>query len=269
MGYSVEGLHGDINQTQRLNAVQKLKSGIVDFLVATDVAARGLDIENITHVINYNIPEDPESYVHRIGRTGRAGREGTALTLVTAREFRNLKLIEQYTKSRVKRKDIPTIEDVMEQKMEKLKDNIVSVIQEGKFTQLKSIVLGLSEDYDLVDVSAAALKCILDMQQGNSTDAGHDLNVEQKPNYDQNDGDMVRCFINIGRKDKVAPGDIVRAIADACRVPGNAVGRIDIYNEYSFVDISRQHAEKVLDVMDKNTIKGKRINIEKAKAKRK
>ena len=263
LGYSVEGLHGDISQNMRINVLDKFKSGVVDFLVATDVAARGLDIDSVTHVVNYNIPEDPESYVHRIGRTGRAGREGNAFTLVTAREFRTLKLIEQFTKSKIKRKEVPTIKDVIEQKTERTKAKLIETIQEGKISAYRELVLELAEEFDMADIAAAALKQIMDIEQGKVTE------IDEEKEVTGGTGATVRLFINIGRKDKVRPTDIVGAIAGGSGLPGSIIGIIDIYDTYSFVEVDREHADDVIKAMSKNTIKGRKVNMEKAKAKSK
>lgn len=258
MGYVVEGLHGDMSQNQRQNTMDKFKAGTIDFLVATDVAARGLDVDGVTHVVNYNIPEDPESYVHRIGRTGRAGKEGVALTLVSPREFRALKMIEIFTKSKVKRREVPSIQDVLEQKTEKVKGKLIELISEGNLAEYREMVLELAEDYDLADIAAAGLKHILQDEQGKI------VNMEEEETLPE----TVRLFINIGRKDKIRPSDILGAIAGMSGLPGSIVGVIDIYDTYSFVEVKRQHADTVLNAMNRNTVKGRKISMEKAKDKR-
>jgi ATP-dependent RNA helicase DeaD len=260
MGYIVEGLHGDMNQNQRQNVMDKFKAGTLDCLVATDVAARGLDVEGVTHVINFNIPEDPESYVHRIGRTGRAGREGIALTLVAPREFKLLKMIEQFTKSRIKRREVPSVQDVLEQKTEKIKDTLINLIKDGKLGEYREMALDMSDEYDLTDIAAAGLKYIIEAGQSK---------VAEMEDVDNDEPDTVRLFVNIGRKDKIRPADIVGAIAGGSGLPGSIVGVIDIYDTYSFVEVKREHADDVLKVMNKNTLKGRRINIERAKEKKK
>ncbi len=256
MGYSVEGLHGDMTQSHRTNVMNKFKSGVLDFLVATDVAARGLDIESVTHVINYNIPEDPESYVHRIGRTGRAGREGTAITLITAREMRMLRIIEQFTRSKIKRKDVPTLKDIHEQLTTKTVEKLVNTITEGNFSEYKPIILNLADEYDLVDIAASAFKYIADLEHGK-------LSVMEEHEQEK-EPETVRLFINIGRKDKVMPADIVRSIADVSGLPGSIVGVIDILDSYSFVEVQRDHADAVMKSMKTIKIKGRKINMEKA-----
>lgn len=157
-GYLAEGLHGDMSQAQRNRVMKKFREGNLQNLIATDVAARGLDIDNVSHVINYDIPQDPESYVHRIGRTGRAGKSGLAITFVTSWEFKQLHLIEKVIKKRIRRKEVPTTAQLAEKQQIRIKDDIIKVIESGNLNNYKEMLEVFLDEYNLVDIAAAALK---------------------------------------------------------------------------------------------------------------
>jgi len=159
-GYSAEGLHGDLSQNQRDAVMRKFRDGSIDVLVATDVAARGLDVSGVTHVINFDLPQDPESYVHRIGRTGRAGKEGIAITFVTPRESDHLHLIERITRHRIAKRPLPSIADALEGKQRATAERLIEVLQNDDFHIYKGFAIQLLEQYDSVHVLAAALKLL-------------------------------------------------------------------------------------------------------------
>lgn len=159
-GYSADGLHGDLSQNQRDNVMRKFRDGSIDVLVATDVAARGLDVSGVTHVINFDLPQDPESYVHRIGRTGRAGKEGTAWTFVTPREIDHLHFIERITRQRMNRKPLPSIAEAIEGKQRVTAERILEVVHNDEFSEYKAIAIQLLEQYDSVPLMAAAIKLL-------------------------------------------------------------------------------------------------------------
>lgn len=159
-GYTADGLHGDLSQNQRDNVMRKFRDGSIDVLVATDVAARGLDVSGVTHVINFDLPQDPESYVHRIGRTGRAGKEGTAWTFVTPREIDHLHFIEKITRQRMIRKPLPSIADAIEGKQRITAERILEVVQSDDFAEYKGLSIQLLEQYDSVHLLAAAIKLL-------------------------------------------------------------------------------------------------------------
>lgn len=259
-GYQAEALHGDLSQTQRDRVMRKFRDGSTEILVATDVAARGLDIDNVTHVINFDIPQDPESYVHRIGRTGRAGKTGVAITLVQPREFKQLKLIEKLTKTRIKRGQLPSIADIAERQRDVLRQNLADLIEEDKLGVYRSLILDMSDEFDPVDLAAAALKLSQEGAVKEKTVGIHQTDTGAKPG-------MVRLFMNIGKIHRIRPEDIVRTIAEETDIPGNVIGLIDIYEKFTFVEVPGDVAERVLSVMDKNTIKGRRINVEPARGK--
>ncbi len=159
-GYSAEGLHGDLSQNQRDNVMRKFRDGSIDVLVATDVAARGLDVSGVTHVINFDLPQDPESYVHRIGRTGRAGKEGTAWSFVTPREIDHLHFIERVTRHKITRKPLPSIAEAIEGKQRVTAERLIENVQNNDFQEYKGIAIHLLEQYDSVNLLAAAIKLL-------------------------------------------------------------------------------------------------------------
>lgn len=261
-GYEAEGLHGDLTQAQRNKAMKKFKEGKAEIMVATDVAARGLDIENVTHVINYDIPQDPESYVHRIGRTGRAGKTGIAISFVVPQEYRLLRMIEKITNSRIKRCKLPTFQDVFERQREVIGKRVVSVLEEGKLSHYQDIINNLAVDYDLSELAAAALKIAFDIESTSEE------NLES-PSLDFGntgaESGMVRLFMNIGRMEELRPPDLIKIIAEEAGIPGKVIGAIRIYDKFTFVEVPAEEAEKVMYSLHRNTIKGKRVHVEPAR----
>lgn len=260
-GYFAEGLHGDLKQTQRDRVMKGFRNGNTEILIATDVAARGIDVDDIEAVFNYDVPQDDEYYVHRIGRTGRAGKTGRAFTLVVGKEVYKLKGIEKYCKSKIILQPIPSIDDVTTVKAEKMLENVKDVIDSedlSKYIDIAEAYIN-NEDYIALDIVAALLK--MNMGSGNA-----DLEEEHFFDYGNTGAEngMARLFINIGKKQKIRPGDILGAIAGETGMPGNLVGTIDMYDKYTFVEVPREHASEVINVMRKSKIKGKSINIEPA-----
>ncbi len=260
-GYLAEGIHGDMNQAQRNRVMSRFKEGNIELLVATDVAARGLDISDVTHVFNYDIPQDPESYVHRIGRTGRAGRTGTAITFITAREFSQLRLIERVTKTRVQRKPVPSLMDVAEKQREQMKEKLIRAVEDGQLAYYKEMAQDLLDEYDPSDLIAAALKLVAGENKGPAS--------PQAANVDFGDtgaeAGMVRFFLNVGRAQFIQPADIVRTVAQQAGIPGSAIGLINIYDRFTFVEVPKEVAGQVMNAMQDSSIRGHQINIEPAK----
>ncbi len=261
-GYSADGLHGDMSQAQRDRVMGKFKTGAIDILVATDVAARGLDVDDVDVVINFDIPQNDEYYVHRIGRTGRAGRAGKAFTFVSGREIYKLRDIQRYAKTKILRQDIPSLVDVKETKINLVMEKVKRVIEDGglaKYTQW--IERLIDDDYNSLDLAAALLKLNL----------GVDDEVGQYDEYDfEGTGGapgMARLFINVGRNQRIRARDIVGAIAGETGMPGKLIGTIDIYDRFTFVEVPTEHAADVLSTMKNNQIKGRTINIEPANGK--
>ncbi len=256
-GYSAEGLHGDMSQSVREKVMNKFRKGIIEILIATDVAARGLDVENVEAVFNYDIPQDEEYYVHRIGRTGRAGKTGKAFTFVTGKEMFRLKDIQKYIKTKIKLNPIPSYDDIEEVKINKYLEEVRNTINENKLKKYVRIIENLiNEDFTSIDIAAALFKMNF---EENKNASGEDINESYSVK-----GDKVRLFINVGKKDKVRPGDILGAFAGESKVPGNAIGEIAMYDKFSFVNVSGEFADKIMKAMQGNKIKGKKVNIEVA-----
>ncbi|SHH25332.1 DEAD/DEAH box helicase [Tepidibacter thalassicus] len=260
-GYFADALHGDLKQAQRDNVMSKFRNGTIEILVATDVAARGIDVDDVECVFNYDFPQDDEYYVHRIGRTGRAGRKGKAFSFVSGKEMYKLRDIKKYTKTKINRHEIPSLSDVEEIKTNLFLEKVKSVIEEGHLTkQVKFIEKLIEEDYTSLDIAAALLKMSM----------GDQIKEEIREEIFENTGaeeGMVRLFINIGRRHKVKAKDIVGAIAGETGISGKLIGTIDIYDRYTFVEVPREYAKDVLEIMKNIKIKGKKINIEPANKK--
>lgn len=268
-GYSAEGLHGDLSQSQRDRVMEKFRSGSIDILVATDVAARGLDVEDVDAVFNYDVPQNEEYYVHRIGRTGRAGRAGKAFTFVAGRDFYKLKDIQRYANTRIVRRDIPSLVDVEEIRTNSLLERVKEVIDEGGLGRYIQMIEGLAEEeFTSMDMAAALLKMLLDKEQVSGREEVAEVRRKEVEQRDFGDNpEMVRLFINIGRNQKIRPGDIVGAIAGETGMPGKLIGTIDIYDKFTFVEVPKEYASDVLSIMKNNQIKGRKINIEPANGK--
>jgi ATP-dependent RNA helicase DeaD len=264
-GYFADALHGDLKQAQRDMVMDKFRNSTIDILVATDVAARGIDVDDVECVFNYDLPQDEEYYVHRIGRTGRAGREGVSFTFIFGKEMRKLKDIERYTKSKLEKHDIPSVADVEEKKINSFFEKVKETIEEGHIAKERQWIEGFyeEEEFDLLDITAALVK----MSLGNNN-AKEEI-VEEETFDNGSEAGMTRLFINIGKSQKIQPKDIVGSIAGETGMPGKLIGTIDIHDKYTFVEVPKQHAKKVLDKMKQIKIKGNKINIEPASARRK
>ena len=261
-GYFADGIHGDMKQQQRDRVMDDFRSGKVDILIATDVAARGIDVDDVDMVFNYDIPQDEEYYVHRIGRTGRAGRSGMALSFISGKEVYKLKDIERYCKTKILAKPVPSLDDVKNTKLDNMFDKIRQTIEEGGLTDMVNLVEEHvnQEEYTSMDMAAALLKMLI----GDTLDSEDEVE-EFHFDTDKDDSRMVRLFINIGKKDKIKPANILGAIAGESGMPGKLVGAIDMMDNYTFVDVPAIHAEKILKAMNDNVqIKGRRVNVEKA-----
>lgn len=262
-GYFAEGLHGDLKQTQRDRVMNGFRNGKTEILIATDVAARGIDVDDVEAVFNYDIPQDDEFYVHRIGRTGRAGRVGKAFSFVVGKEVYKLKDIQRYCKTKIYAQPIPSLDDVTAIKVEKILEDVNQIISNE---DLKDMIDMLEnhlneEDYTAMDIAAAFLKLSMGNEEAMEEEKGMDFG-----NTGAEEG-MVRLFINIGKKQGVRPGDILGAIAGESGMPGKLVGSIDMYDKYTFVEVPTDRAKEVLIAMDHAKIKGKMVNVEPANQK--
>lgn len=256
-GYAAEAMNGDMNQNQRESVIKRMKNGKIEIVVATDVAARGLDVEHITTVVNYDMPSDTESYVHRIGRTGRAGREGKAVLFVTPRQQRMLRDIERYTKQKIEPLKLPTEADVAARREERVKKQLTDTLEEQDLSVYLKLVKELAEEttIDIADIAAAAtFLSVGDKQLAVST--GNDMKQ-----FSFSEEGMVRLFIGIGRKHRVSPGDIVGAIANEADIPGKVIGAIDVNDRFTLVDIPAEFVERVLTNMQFSQIRKQNMNI--------
>jgi ATP-dependent RNA helicase DeaD len=355
-GYMAEGLHGDLRQSQRSTVMGKFRSGTTSILVATDVAARGIDVEDVDAVINFDIPLDEEYYVHRIGRTGRAGKSGRAFSLVGRDEKYRFREIQTYTKVRVDKGVIPSFEDIVGVRKARFIEQLQQTIQESKDLNLYDDLLTQLHHtgFSTEQIVAALVKRSMGLEKNEFADQNLGLEDDRRPaaggreryerndrgssRFDRNDGpdrrsggrddrpaygdrgpsrfgdrrsdgpdrpaygdrggrsdrpaygdrgdrpsygdkkpyfdrdekrapresdaNMTRLMVNIGRKDYVRPGDIVGAIAGEANIPGNTIGSIDIFDKHTYVDVPRDVANRVVDAMEGNTIKGRRVSIE-------
>ena len=267
-GYFADGLHGDLRQPQRDKVMSKFRSGSIDILVATDVAARGLDVDDVDIVFNYDIPHDEEYYVHRIGRTARAGREGMAFSLVEGRDVRRIKDIQRYTKTKIARKDLPTLQEIQEKQTDILLEKIKEEIDKGELGRYEEMVnLLLEEDYSSFDVAAVLLKFYLI----NSKLGGHtELNAVD---YGNMKGEtvmnqaMTRLYINVGKRKGVSPRHILGAVLNETSLPRKSVGKIDMYDKFAFVEVPEEYAEEAIRGLNNKRIKGIVVKVELANPK--
>jgi ATP-dependent RNA helicase DeaD len=254
-GYAAEEMHGDLSQTQRESVIRRLRSGQAEIIVATDVAARGLDVERVSHVINFDMPHDVEAYVHRIGRTGRAGREGKAILLVAPRQQRMLRDIEAYTRQRIEPVKMPSKADVAARRTEMFKERIRKTLAEENLELYLTMVEELADEgVDVTEVAAAAAR----LAQG---DRPLDVTPEEEWVEAGPDEDgMVRLFFGAGRREGVRPADIVGAIANEADVPGRAIGAIDIYERHTIVEVPAQYRDRVLERMSSAVIRNRPVS---------
>ncbi|HBA55816.1 MAG TPA: ATP-dependent RNA helicase [Syntrophorhabdus aromaticivorans] len=259
-GISAEALHGDLKQMQRDDIMKRFRGRLINVLVATDVAARGIDVDDVDIVFNYDIPQDLEYYVHRIGRTGRAGKEGLSLTFCSGREMGRLRDIMIFTKTKILRGKLPSKREIEEIGINSLKDEIRDIISKGGLKKRLKIINELSlEGYDSSEIAAALLTIL---RGEDSTETEKDSFLES---FGENEGFPVRFFIDAGKKQNVRVKDIVGAISGETGIPGKEIGNISLYDDFSLVDIPQSLAPDLLTGMKGKKIKGVRVNITPAK----
>lgn len=257
-GYSVEAMHGDMNQNQREAVLKKLKAGKVEILVATDVAARGIDVERIGIVINFDIPGDTESYVHRIGRTGRAGRKGKSILFVTPKQVRMKRDIENFTKQQIEPLRLPSPTDIVARRVSSLKEKLITALTEKDL----ELYLGLVEDFaeengcDIVEIAAAAMFLAVGDKP---LEVSAEPLIVEKNHYPESS--MVKLFFNVGRKHRVSPADFVGAIANEAGISGKAIGAIDVNERFTLVDVPKEFVAQVLSKMSDTQIRSQSANI--------
>ena len=264
-GYFAAALHGDLRQEQRDRVMRGFRTGKTDILIATDVAARGIDVDDVEAVFNYDLPQDDEYYVHRIGRTGRAGRVGHAFTFVSGKEVYRLKEIERFCKTKIYVQKTPSIGDVNNIKIHSILNDMDDLIAKDDLTSMVNTIEHhlRDADYTALDLAAALLKFHTKSKDADDNDTG-DFKVIDTGAKDPN---MVRLFLNIGKKQKAKPGDLLGAIAGESDIPGDIIGAIDMFDNYSFVEVPTEKTKKVLKAMKGAKIKGKTIAIEPASPK--
>jgi len=255
-GYFADGLHGDMSQAQRQNTLDKFRKGTLEILVATDVAARGIDVDSVEAVFNYDLPADEEYYVHRIGRTGRAGKNGRAFTFVSGRDIYKLRDIMRFTKADIKLAQVPSFADVSEVKTTLFLNQIKEVIEKGnldKYIGRVQRLLDQSEDMTSLDIAAALLKMTMkeDKRSEQSLDASREKGAS-RPGY-------TRLFISMGKKDRLHPRDVVDLIGESTNLPGNKVGDIALYDKFSFVEVPNEFAEEVVSQLGRASIQGQPV----------
>ncbi|MEV1287665.1 DEAD/DEAH box helicase [Micromonospora sp. NPDC049679] len=285
-GYRAGALHGGMTQEQRDRVMGRLRQGTNDLLIATDVAARGLDIEQLTHVINYEVPSSPESYVHRIGRVGRAGREGVAITLVEPREHRMLKTVERVTRQRIAIEKVPTVADLRAHRLELTRAALHESLLEDDLERFRVVVETLTDEFDLMEVALAAVKLaheasgpggvteeeipeatIRPGREGGERRPGGREGGERRPGGRDGRrgrapaGGMTRLFVSAGRSSGIRPQDLVGAIAGESKLSGGDVGAIEITDRFSLVEVPESAAQDVIGSLRNATIKGKRVTI--------
>ena len=278
-GYAAAGLNGDMNQAQREKTVNQLKKGKLDILIGTDIVARGLDINRISHVINYDIPYDTESYVHRIGRTGRAGKKGEAILFVSPRERNLLRMIERATKKPIDRMEMPSTEDVNNTRVAKFKQQITDELAQEGLEYYTQIIESYQNEHNVPaeEIAAALVKIAR---------KGDPLRLkdfkEQKVDYDNNGGDrggrgeprefsepairdgFARYRVSVGEKDRVKPGNLVGAIANEAKIDSNDIAKIAIYSSFSTVDLPDNLSDEKKDILVNVMVSGKRLDLKDA-----
>ena len=272
-GYRAEALHGGMDQEQRDRVMGRLRTGATELLVATDVAARGLDIDLLTHVVNYNVPSAPDAYVHRIGRVGRAGREGVAITLAEPREHRMLKLIERVTKQKITIEKLPTIADLHARRLELTRAALHESLLEDELERYRVVVETLTDEFDLMEVALAAVK-LAHEATGADTDEEEIPDVapraeppgKSRPKAPTGrgrtkGGGMTRLFVGAGRAAGIRPQDLVGAITGESSLSGRDIGGIEIADRFSLVEVPEATADEVIKALRGTTLKGRKATV--------
>jgi ATP-dependent RNA helicase DeaD len=279
-GYRAEALHGGMSQDQRDRVMGRLRGGSTELLVATDVAARGLDIEQLTHVVNYNVPAAPESYVHRIGRVGRAGREGAAITLAEPREHRMLKAIERLTGQRITMEKVPTVTDLRARRMELTRAAVEASLDTDDLERFRVVIDALGDEYGIETVALAAVKLAHEAAggdvdeeeipsvvrdprpQGRDRDSRRIDSRRDRPGTGRpSDAGVTRLFLGIGRRAGVRPQDLVGAITGEAGLTSRDIGAIQITDRFSLVEVPESAADRVIAALQRSTIRGRRPTV--------
>jgi ATP-dependent RNA helicase DeaD len=278
-GYRAEALHGGMSQEQRDRVMGRLRGGTTELLVATDVAARGLDIDQLTHVVNYDVPSAPEAYVHRIGRVGRAGREGVAITLAEPREHRMLKTIERVAGAPISVETVPTVADLRARRLDLTRGALRESLLGDDLDRFRVVVETLADEFDLMEVALAAVK-LAHEAVGGSDDEEEIPQVTFRPDSGQRPdarggagrsdgprerrsagGPVARLFVGAGREAGVRPGDLVGAITGETGLTGRDIGAIEIHQRFALVEVPESAADEVVRALKATMIKGRKATI--------
>jgi ATP-dependent RNA helicase DeaD len=260
-GYSAEPIHGDMSQQERERVLRRFRDGLADLLIATDVAARGLDIDNVTHVINYDVPYDVEQYIHRIGRTGRAGRKGDAITLVYSKERRQLANIERMIGSRIEPARIPTVADIATRRREAFVESLRDALAAREFEAMLPSVGELAEEFDAMEVAAAAMHMLWKERHQSEVPENEEA---QFADFEQPETGMVRIFVGMGRNDGLRPGDLVGAITNESGLAGAQIGVIEILDRSAFVEVPASEGARIVETLSNTKIRNRKVKIQLA-----
>ncbi|OGS20845.1 MAG: ATP-dependent RNA helicase [Elusimicrobia bacterium RIFOXYA2_FULL_39_19] len=261
-GYLAEKLHGDMKQVQRDRIMSKFRRGSIEILVATDVAARGIDVDDIEAVFNYDVPQNEEYYVHRIGRTGRAGKPGKAFTFVSGSEYGKLKDIQRYSKVKIQRQRVPSTDDVEGIRSNILMERIKKVISDGNLNkyvlQIENI---LKDELTAIDVAAALLKItVVGVKNKEESAGGEDFDMDDLRNTGAPEG-KARLFITLGKLQNIGPRDLVDAIRNETGIQGHLIQRISIHDKFSFFEVPIENAAKIISGLNNKQIKNSRVHV--------
>ncbi len=253
-GYSVEVMHGDISQSMRSQTLRRFKAGAFNYLIATDVAARGIHVDDIDVVINYNLPQDIESYIHRIGRTGRAGNSGLSVSLVNLKEVRFLQDVEKVAKCQVIKKDLPTFAEFYANKYEQIKTEALAMKDEQCLTYIKDM-----EKDELIKLASGLLKITFDREIG--ADFSVDVTVKTKQkNFTSKD--KPRVFLTIGKMDKLENGSLLDLLKKETNIAKENFSNIEILNKFTFLDVDNKVIDKLKKGLNNKKFRGRKINVE-------
>jgi ATP-dependent RNA helicase DeaD len=277
-GYRAEAIHGGMQQRQREAVMARFRSAKADLLIATDVAARGLDIRQLSHVFNYDVPSAPDAYIHRIGRTGRAGRDGVAITLADSRESRLIRSIEAATKQKIEVATVPTVADLRAKRVELTLAAVRERIEAGDLEDVRVVVQSLASEFELADVAAAAVKLVHAQMSEGAKDAeevpmpvvrddGAGARAQgARQNTSRRDsaapaGDSARIFIGAGRQAGIRPADLIGAIANEAGLSSRELGIVQIADRFSIVEVPAASADGVIDAMRRTSLRGQRVSV--------
>ena len=276
-GFTAEAINGDIAQNQRERIIQQLKNGKIDILIATDVAARGLDVNRISHVINYDIPQDPESYVHRIGRTGRAGREGKAILFVAPRERRMLKTIERITRQPIDPMQLPSAKIINEQRVINFKHRITDTLNNQELSIFEELILNYQKEHEIDAFKIASALALMaqgteplllnekEINQASFNDSSNNkisVSIHADPLKDNPAIKMRRYRVAVGHRDNIKPGNVLGAIANEAEISSEFIGAIQIFQDFTTVDLPDEMPKETIEILKKTRVFDKKLSIE-------